>query len=1418
MSAIIRNIHIPIQKYNLSTHCDENSIFIGREVAREKLRRRITPNDASKIYKGAYLVAGYRGMGKSTLVDTVIKEEVNHIENHKVIPVEIFLSQGELTDYDLLRQIFIQFSEKVGLIHKNPFDDIVIQRVLAGILSLLVCFFIVFGLLYSVASGVINIENQTLITDNHLLMVLLFSLLFILTFFILNGILSWFYLEVYHKEKSRLFSKIDQVYKRINSNLEIQSQTNETETFKGFSGGPILSKTISFVQNSEAQPYKQSFNKYTAKELEFEIKEVLRLYQKFRKKKTPDIGYVLFIIDELDKLEPEFVEGNTNHFALGKSRLDVRKETLSRLLANLKSFIHTADAKFIFIGGAEMYDASLADIADRESFYSSIFHEVIYVNSFFKDYENRKTGITQMAENYLVRIIMGNDVVDDILRKKRESISDNTSKEGMGIDPYDYLKIFYDSLKEVEEKDLIFQQIHKFIVYLTYRSNGSPKKLKELIENYLNVLNPKESDEKRNLFLDRKDTDFKNRDNRLIPEQLFLSLRYKEQHKIGVLSSIFFPYLIDNEKYLKDLNDKNLYLSAFLMDHILKFHRSAFSWRELELMPDIIIGSKGPNLRTTLKDLISYLSVKHIRRTTNAMFQFKFRSRSAMELKYISKVSDESAAAFNFTLDESYHIKAFFKRKLKQKMELYKNGEISYNNSSFIHTLGYLNSTIADIHFYDEDYDSAIRYYADAIQPLRDREHLNQHQMMLYTRNRLLLSLCLEKSNRYDSTYSILRSITLDTREWNFDIDKEILYYKEDTEWESPYKRMQLFLRPHLALLMILEKDRSDGITESNLERNIQEYAKFMNIKKLFPFAPYDCNLKYRDFFQDNIIGDHKRVQTLLADYYQSVGTLLFYKNRNYKSLYEKGAHGILYGFLGLKGLKERTIKNREVFVFDKKIKNPMNYVSLDNVRTHYGRKNAKHYYPSFSAFFYYTTSLGHLLSPYVENIRSIFINDKGIKNLNSKNQILILQKLVFENRSKHILNGKQKQFLGLVLGKLSDSILSCLGKIKLNSNKIGDIIKSKDVTKVELRDLNAQFWGLQKSNNKLDFDTFFSVENVFYFNILSYRLYYQAGKYHDALFYIKKCLYIIKTNLLKNKSNSKIKLNFMTILNNESDKVLSNYTSWIKRQEIFYKQITNTENLSDDIMTQQGLIVEDKGEINLICQKIDFHLRPSDTKQNLNTILEESTIDSIFSRLQFLRHKIDSHFVKRMKFLKLMLAHNGEFNSDVVNKYIKTCIQEFTENTTVEKEHIEVYKNELKGELINVDFCGRNLINIIKTYGFNYIMSYSYIGSLYYNLIYWSYAVVKLKEIDSSFEEAYDHWGFKDVSHLKNEGIKYYKKAIRMHSEGSEYKSSIKEMYILEDDLNDSLVHFCGALERSLINTGVIEMNIKKIQDLKSF
>lgn len=1331
-------LYIEIPQYDFSG--TDSDFFIGRQEAKKRLVRRIKPKSypASKTeYQGCYLVSGYRGMGKTKLVDKAI-EKVK--EKDYIIDICISLSQSGLDEYQVLRQIFTEFNNKI--IGK---DTMLIRRLLfilklsSSMMSFAIGFFI---------------SYKFLLNSNAVFALLLTIIVALFSQTIFYGIINFFcrdFLSFELKRKSinnRLFSKMEEV----SSSVKLMNGLG--------SGSSIVNTAIEKLSNSEKN-YRLSYEMISAKELEIEIKTLLSFYKKTRHSKP-----ILFVVDELDKLEPEFVEGDEDYFSLGKSRRMTRKESLVRILAALKSFINTSDAKFLFIGGAELYDASLADIADRESFYSSIFHEVIYINSFFKDFEKKKIGLTQMVELYLLKLLFGKEL----------ALNDNHR--------FEYLFSKFSDLDD-KIKDFMIFSIYNFTVYLTYRSNGSPKKLKELIEYHIGDYDKKDSDSEDIVLLMNNNQFYKQKNPFKNPIQninskSFLKLSFGNQHKVGLLTLIFKPYFLSNERYLKSTNDRTLYLTAFLMDHVLKFHKSAFSWKDIELVPDIIMGNQGPNLRETISNIIEYLSLKHIRRTSNAMFTYKFRSRTAMELGFISKISDESSAAYNFTYDESQHLKSFFKRKLKQKIEVYSNGAYQNSDTNILHSIIHLNGTIADIHYYDEEYDPAIRYYLDSIQRIRDivaikDRAISRHQKMIFTRNRLKLSLCLEKSMKYDSAYSTVRSIMLDLKSIDFHAispnsnEKITMPENADTKkWESPYKRMQLYLRPFLALLVLIEKERSDGITASNLRRNIKDYTDFLEVEELFPSSDFR-NINYREFTKnkstndatprdedteknEDAKADHKRIQTLLSDYYQNVGSILFFKNRIYKSLHEECARWIWQENLKISNLdeSEETISiylhvyNKQNAVRVKKKTDCNLYVSLYRIKDSLGIYENAQFYPSYTAFSYYVIALGHIITPYEENIRAME-NDRTDK-INGINNFELLNNLAVNTRYKHILNGTQQFNLAVISSKLGDSILGSASKID-DFNHIFNTFE--DLLNSALLDKICKF--------NMTLKDLFSLRSIIFFYTRSYKLFNQSGHYYDALFQLKKILYILRSHKKCTSEKNKIGYYHLAlIVSKEAKKYAKEKGLCIKSmKKSLYRDVYNIDKDKSPFSNSFLLESLDTVEIRILAASIDIRLEKDlieDLQKNI------PSIRSIYIKIQTLRYI----FNYKLKYEN----HSLEQKQDILSVFIL-------------------------------------LQNYIKTYGFNNIMSFAFYASLCDKMA--RFMKINKDILDTKIR-------FKDLS---AEAIEYYNKTIRLHSEGNEYKSFVQQMYVLDDDFNDSMVHFSAALERSLVNTQYISNRILKLNEL---
>lgn len=152
-----------------------------------------------------------------------------------------------------------------------------------------------------------------------------------------------------------------------------------------------------------------------------------------------------------------------------------RRQELMRTLANMKYFLSTVKAKFIFIAGRELYDAYLADVSDREFAISSVFDGVINVNSFFKAGDYNK-DITGMTEEYICNRLMPDE----------EEGSRNLTSY------FKYLNKIRPDKKNRHIRNVIF--LYQYVLYLAHLSNGSPKKIAVYFEkdirtrDYLTVI------------------------------------------------------------------------------------------------------------------------------------------------------------------------------------------------------------------------------------------------------------------------------------------------------------------------------------------------------------------------------------------------------------------------------------------------------------------------------------------------------------------------------------------------------------------------------------------------------------------------------------------------------------------------------------------------------------------------------------------------------------------------------------------------------------------------------------------------------------------------------------------------------------------------------------------------------------------
>lgn len=938
---------------------------------------------------GSYLVTGYRGMGKTSLVRKIIRKVKN--TDKRVIPIELSLAQDELKDIDILRHLAVRLdsefrrffmgtlfglswtlryllallvSLQLPLVAKLiPEESSAIKYVVLFIGTLAILFLLPFAVnrVHKLAGNDAN-TRATLRSIGLLALLSIFSLplqtlwpviidyfeIFTrencwfwfcehevwLATFLLPLLAVWSLLMIGSKLVSYIFRVCDVVgpigilnrFERLKESIESQITIEQ---------GKEVGLQKVYMQALFKRRKEKLFPIAQAKTVEYELIDILQdlgrmgvdgdsIWQWF----FPAPRFFI-VFDELDKIEP-----NYNHAFANKEVEDVakdrsgnvfttdsqrrRQEALALLLSNLKHFLNVAQAKFIFIAGREMFDASLADISDRESFFGSVFHDVFYVESFYKESSQGSTfGITQLSQEFVVRTLL--NVYQKNAYQQRFSDEnqrglffseanvgnaegskweDRTKREAKmlancevpDLRHYDFwlkhewqagqlYKGFDDHPEDWKrmEREKIITTLNNLIIYLSYRSNGTPKRLNALFEDFLTSIDPEapggdgRSDKVFVQLPSGSRQDSKSR--------IFLKISYQRQYILGLTAYLIRPYLITHSHFIRTYGDKLLVSTTYMMDHLFKFHKHSFSWRNLELIPEIISFNKAPELRKFIGDLIQFLSHSQIRETNYSLFQFKFFKKVSNEIAHVSQISEKESAAFNFTLDESLLIKKHYHRKLN---ELHKSfpPESKGPPSEHINSIAFVNGILGDLHFSDREYDDAIIHYANTIQALRSQKmsEISYFSFYLYLREKLKLTLTVEKINDFSTALvhiSDLQNDLLDfftSHNHSLSSDKAILSKRqrsrniEDTARKHKVKtekdktmiqNLPLIVLPFLKELVLIEKLAPMGITKHDIERNRAKFSNFL----------IEC------------VGKTYKTAFLEVIYFHNLATVLYYKN-----------------------------------------------------------------------------------------------------------------------------------------------------------------------------------------------------------------------------------------------------------------------------------------------------------------------------------------------------------------------------------------------------------------------------------------------------------------------------------------------------------------------------------------------------------
>ncbi len=429
-----------------------------------------------------------------------------------------------------------------------------------------------------------------------------------------------------------------------------------------------------------------------------------------------------FIFDELDKIEPHKNEalaaeeeqeekgtplGQWEWLPSSYGATRERQRRILALLSNLKHLFTTAKAKFIFIAGREMYDASLADVSDRHFFMGSIFNEVLYVPSFLRDpWDRQLADVTSTTEAFVCQFLMPRWFLGTSApwSGTRSTLEQHVLPDGHGDgeEAEAQRKIRAHAAGEGPPRGL---QLHRLLDLPQQRRAEEAHPDPGALHHAQGRTGPGE--DSRSLWVGKT------------PGALFLEFGFYDQYTFGLISYLAQPLFLSIHRSNKDYGDKLLVSTSFLLDHLYKFHGFGFSWRNLELLPEIVDVNKAPQLRELIGQIIQFLGSTHIEEIASGLYDFKFRKKITEEITFLSKISEAESAAFNFTLDESLPIKQYYNRKLHDLLSIYRPTLAKFEAGNFINAVAFVRMILGDLHYYDEEFDHAILEYLEAVQELK---------------------------------------------------------------------------------------------------------------------------------------------------------------------------------------------------------------------------------------------------------------------------------------------------------------------------------------------------------------------------------------------------------------------------------------------------------------------------------------------------------------------------------------------------------------------------------------------------------------------------------------------------------------------------------------------------------------------------
>lgn len=1387
----LRNVIVPLPGFKhfhyASSSEDKIEDFIGRSSITDKLSAWL--KDSASKYSGAYLVTGYRGMGKSTFVYEAI-EKLKKEEGDKKYWKKPKRKATYITVPINVGNELLSAKELLGMICKVGYGNYI--KVTRGwekwffsrINALLLASFVI--LLAVISEQFATGFFSYILNPLCVVIILASGYIANAALYFLWKIFGWKYFlttsQIKH-EWRKLLQRID-AEMLLSSEVGIKSDGITKEIVKDLNANVGFRKELKYP--IAGVPEMQEM--------------MVRLLDLINSNPYTKLRFI-FVIDELDKISPkdderqmmpeyDALEGKEN-----SSTTKSRQNALSNLMANMKYFISSSKAKFVFIAGYDMYEATLADISNREFNIHSIFNGHINVNSFFRRTE-KYSGVDSMIEEYLCHLL-----IDKEESCKRKSLKDYVRYvESHWADANDSTKKEY---QRILERRIVF--LRSFLTYLIYMSNGSPKKLAMYIEKYVRTRgkieektkSPNGNNNNDEYLLGTEDCDY------------YLYFDNRNVQRICFVDYLIYPMIQNLVDKSNIYNDKLLVSTSFMLPNLYKFHKSGFSMRNLEYMPELLDINKMPELRDFIGGIVNFLTQTHVDEASINLYKYKFPLRLSEEITFYSKTSEEISYLFNFSHDELLSVKKLYMRQLAH----YKDKE--FDESSPVASLHHM---LGDIYMLEEDYELAIYEFQEALSALNRQIESpdcieNNSKLLFVIRLTLKLGLAYEKRKTYDTAYLEYENLLKLLLEKACKTDlkfkrKSSSKDKIDTEFYL-FRNIRIAYLAPLAKLCVLEKMDLGGFTQKDLEQVIGEASILMG-------------------------AFHGKTRTVSRiDFYTKIGDIMYYRNRHGE---KKCYHAVfLYG-------KALTI-------------------CLGYIRKHCAIKIDKTYCRPLSILFWLLTSeksqsvntitpttIRCLINSLIGNA-NVCLSNQHKKETNIKASFLSLSILVD-------LIEKAEESID---GRIAEEI-TLLNKFAKDSNTIQAILyywdcallyeaidEYKSAHCIYVQMLDAIYTIFTVNNIKvdchvLDFCKYLVVKSI----QNSYKHY---G--HINIAEIDK----IK-GILNNKQIDNINLDY---LSNSSDIEIVLYKFYMicflsEDKQVVYdalRNVVNSRQLGGDkiisSVTQDVQNLYFKEQVN---RQILFLLIPK-----LKEAFEEGKHD-IFSTLNNIVVYLydENNLDNVIKQLRWNILDSNKYESeDSINprfallEYLVTdslfCLNKATDILSP-LYSTALYNNMFIGECYENGFIWNHILLVLREILYCPKTDNKIILHRFSTELIERYKLNKsVDEISMLLEKAVKHLGyfadeeddettnsrieelyakispsghrFLTSSYLIGNALDYYHKALDMHNGGKAYKEMVTTLYFLEDDLHNDSCYLNFATEMYCINNGCIEKRIRNLKKL---